>query len=390
MFVLMPVAGSQMTANVLMRDAPIGWTSPPEGSEACLSRALLSIRSNRPRVDASLPYTAYPSGRMVQIWINSPVCRFSLAGKCTICDYWEGVASENAVDKVCEYIEIHGDQYVTLLLNTCGSCFCEEELPFQSLLRIMKVIAKSLIQRVIFESHLMYVNIEKIKVLAEVLNDKEIVLEYGQESTSSQVLKYCLNKPSMLTEYKIIKDLQQNGVKVFANVVLGTPFLTVCQRIQDTVDSVHDLLQYGVDGVVLFPINIKPYTLIKYLFDYGYYKRVNALEIVKVLERFNEDELARIELAWFEPQREIQVAYPDTERGLGPRYCDQCGTAVLENLFNYRQADDGKLRRSIISQPQEKLCDCVNNLYDYNIPDIHVCYMFLENKFSQGGVYAVN
>ncbi|MDR0289996.1 MAG: hypothetical protein LBI06_03590, partial [Treponema sp.] len=252
--------------------APTSWSFPADGAEACLRRAILSIRSGRPHVDASLPFTTHLYGSMMQVWINTPPCKFSMAGCCSICDYWNGVASEDAVNKACDYIKAHGDEYSILLINTCGSCFCEQELPFLQLYRIMKAIAKTSIKSVIFESHLVYVDINNLKLLIEVLGDREVTVEYGQESTSPHVLKYCLNKPSMLINYDVTAKLQKIGVKILANVILGSPFLSVRQRIQDTIDSIHSLLACGMDGVVLFPVNIKPYTLVKYLFDHGYYK----------------------------------------------------------------------------------------------------------------------
>jgi radical SAM enzyme (TIGR01210 family) len=368
--------------------APISWTFPVNGSEACLSRAILSIRSERPHVGALLPFTTHSYGSMIQIWINTPPCRFSLKGCCSICDYWNGIASEDAVNKACDYIKAHGNEYSILLINTCGSCFCEQELPFQQLYRIVKAITKTSIKSVIFESHLVYVDINNLKLLIDVLGDREVTVEYGQESTSPHVLKYCLNKPSMLSDYDVTAELQKIGVKILANVILGSPFLSVRQRIQDAIDSIHSLLACGMDGVVMFPVNIKPYTLVKYLFDRGYYKRVNALEVVRVLEDFDETQLDRIELAWFEPHREVQAAY--TERGLSPLYCDHCGTDVLNCLLDYGRATNGKLRMDAIKQIQGITCDCQNTIYDYTLPDINVCYEFLEKNFPQGGMHAAN
>jgi radical SAM enzyme (TIGR01210 family) len=371
-----------------MTNDTVGWTLPKDGTESVLDRAILSIRSERPRVDARLPFIVYSRGDYIQIWINTPACRFSLSGKCSICDYWDGENSQDAIDLVCRYIKEHGNDYSTLLINTCGSCFCEEELPFPELLRVARAISNTSVKCIVFESHLVYVRLDNLKTLINILRDKELVVEYGQESTSPAVLKYCLNKPSMLHEYKILQELHALGVKIFVNVVLGSPFLSVRQRIQDTVDSIRSLLNNTVDGIVLFPVNIKPYTLIKYLFDNGYYVRVNAIEIVKVLENFTKNELAKIELAWFEPQREVQAAY--TERGLNPLYCEHCGKKVLEAFYKYCQEEDGASREVCIRQLQEMTCECFDTIYHDSTPDINKCYEFLEKSFPQGGVYAAN
>ena len=371
-----------------MTDETIRCISNLGDAESILDRAILSIRSTRPHVGANLPYTVYSRGDYAQIWINAPACRFSLLGKCSICDYWDGEYSKDAVEAACNYIELHGNEYVTLLLNTCGSCFCEEELPFQALLQVAQSIAKTSVSRVVFESHLSYVRLDKLKVLVDVLCGKELVVEYGQESTSPEVLKYCLNKPSMLREYTIVDSIHELGIKIFANVILGVPFLSVSKRVEDAVNSIRSLLNSSVDGIVLFPVNIKPYTLVKFLYDKGYYKRVDAIEIIKVLGCFNENDLEKIELAWFEPQREVQAAYE--EHGLSPAYSEPCGKRILNGLNNYCTQKDGVSRKYWIQQLQNIQCECIVSVNEDNCPDITKCYEFLEESFPQRGVYATN
>ena len=341
----------------------------------CLDQAILAIRSKRPKVSKSLPFTVYQSGRCVQLWVNTPACKFSLSGKCSICDYWDGEVVEDAISQACKYINNISNACDTLLLNTCGSCLCDEELPFEQLMNLVSAIAKTTVKRVILESHPAYATVEKLTSIVNVLDSKEVVLEYGQESTSPYVLQYCLNKPSMLHEFDIISTLQRREVTINANIVLGSPFLTVQNRINDAVNSIQTLLQKGIDGVVLFPVNIKPYTLVKYLYDNGYYKRVNANEIVKVLNRFSSEELKKIDIAWFEPQREELPAY--SELGLSPQYCEKCGEIILEHLLKYRDANNGTERKEILQEAEMRMCDCKNYLYDYPFSGIDEAYRFI-------------
>jgi len=368
---------------------PEGWAAPFAGSDECLSKIISKLRLYRPKVDASLPYTAYPypSGKMVQIWINTPACKFSVMGKCSICDYWNGVFSEHGIDEVCSYLDSIKFEFDTILLNTCGSVLCEEELPFPSLLRIIKTIGNTSVRTVIIETHLAYVDIAKIIVIKQLLENADIIIEYGQESTSEDVLRYCLNKPSMITHYSVIDKLHETGVKVIANVVLGSPFLTVRQRIQDASDSITDLFSRGVDGIVLFPVNIKPYTLVSYLYKRGFYKKVRIMEIVEVLKNFCADDLVRIDLAWFEPQRENLPAY--SEAGLGPELCSECGELILKSLLDFSKLIDGKKRKLIIEQMRRINCHCRNTLYEHPNQDINEIYSQLI-LFSEGNTYAAD
>lgn len=353
-----------------------------------LSKVILRMRSMRPQIDSSLPYTVFSTDRMLQIWINTPACRFGIAGKCSVCDYWDGITSQDAVDKACEYIEQYGSNYEILLLNTCGSCLCEEELSFDNLMQVMNAVAKTKIKRIILESHLAYVSVEKLNKIKATMPDKEFIVEYGQESVSPYVLKYCLNKPSMISEYEVIAELQKNGIGVIANVLLGAPFLSVHQRIEDAAFGIQELLEKGLDGIVLFPVNIKPYTLVKYLFDNGYYKRVNAAEIVKVLIRFAPEELERIGLAWFEMNMEHQSAYK--EQILPPEYCGQCGQKLYGRLTDYMGTESGTERKKILCLAEKELCGCADSLYEYPYPDINAAYKFLIDNVYKGENYAVD
>lgn len=343
-----------------------------------LDRLILSLRSKRPQVSASLPFTAYSSGKMLQIWINTPACRFSLKGKCAACDYWDGVRSESAIRGVCDYIKSLGSRYETLLLNTCGSCMCEDELPFDDLMAVVHAISETSVRRIVLETHLAYATIEKMAVIKNVLADRDVCLEYGQESTSSDVLKFCLNKPSMLLKYDVVEELQKMGVHIIANVLLGIPFLSVRQRIEDAISSIRDLLEQGIDEIMLFPVNIKPYTLVNFLYDNKLYKRVNAYEIVKVLSAFNDDELERIGLAWIEPAREKIEAYDCM--GLGPSYCEKCGRRLLEHLLEYRDSPTGRKRKKIVAKMEDETCNCIGSLYDYTYPDIKSAYEFMHKS----------
>ena len=152
-------------------------------TDMCLDQAILAIRSKRPKVSKSLSFNIYQSGRCVQLWVNTPACKFSLSGKCSICDYWDGEVVEDAINQACKYINNIGNAYDTLLLNTCGSCLCDEELPFEQLMNLVSAIAKTTVKRVILESHPVYATVEKLTSIVNVLDSKEVVLEYGQEAT---------------------------------------------------------------------------------------------------------------------------------------------------------------------------------------------------------------
>jgi uncharacterized Fe-S cluster-containing MiaB family protein len=181
----------------------------------------------------------------------------------------------------------------------------------------------------------------------------------------------------MLRNYEAISMLKNMGVKLIANVILGAPFLSVEERVSDTVKTISGLISQGIDYMVLFPVNIKPYTLVKFLYDNNYYKRVNSSEILEVLLNFNKKQLPNIDIAWFEPEHAYIPAYG--QKGLSPLYCSDCGKLLLKHLRDYNDSCDGLDRYNILLQAKRDLClSCQDDIYNYTNPDIDSAYKLIE------------
>ena len=350
------------------------------GENRLLDHVMLAIRVNRPPVKESLPFTVFSSGRTLFLWVQTPACRFSVKGKCTICDYWDGRKLSSTVESVCRYIQDKSGDYDTLLLNTCGSVLDEQELSHDDLMRILRTVAKTPIRQIILETHLAFCDLRKVNELIDVLVDRELVIEFGQESSNPNVLLYCLNKPSMLNRYSILPQLRELGVRVLANVVLGAPFLCVMSRINDAAVSIRDLFHEGIDGVVLFPVNIKEHTLVWFLYEQGLYKRVEVREMVNVLQSLEAHELEHVELAWWEGREQNNTSYESEI--IGPLCCKECGGALMSSLQQYSAETSGEKRKEIIDKAMAHGCDCERSLYNSNLPNIEWMYKFLRERFA--------
>jgi hypothetical protein len=352
--------------------------------ENLMDKAILTLRSCRPPVDPELTHTIYKHGTMLEIWLQTPACRFSKMGKCSMCDYWDGKKSHTGISLVCEYISLHTKGCDTLLINTCGSVLDDYELGFDDLLIVMDAVSKTALERVIIETHLDFVHIDKITKILSVLRSKKLIIEYGQESTNPDVLMRCLNKPSMMNDYCVLKELSNIGVLTLANVLLGSPFLSVHERIEDSINTIRELLLKPISGVVLFPVNIKQYTLVQYLYDNGYYKRVNAREIFETLRNFDDRDLDRIELAWYLPRTQNNTSY--ASQIIGVDYCENCGDRLLSALVLYEKSKKTGNRKKIVESACSMLCFCNEEryIYDYIIPSRDSCYEFLYKTLCSG------
>lgn len=84
-----------------------------------------------------------------------------------------------------------------------------------------------------------------------------------------------------------------------ANIIFGTPFLTKQEQTEDMINSVKWCFENNLDKVNLFPINIKPYTLLYKLYESGKYFPVSHKSFIEALMQIPEKYINRIYLCWY-------------------------------------------------------------------------------------------
>lgn len=61
---------------------------------------------------------------------------------------------------------------------------------------------------------------------------------------------------------EIIKLIHSFDISVIANLLVGIPFLTSKEQLKNALESIKWCEEHEIDEIDLFPINIKPYTLL--------------------------------------------------------------------------------------------------------------------------------
>lgn len=249
-------------------------------------------------------YDTFFDGRVFQICFYSTGCVHSKNGSCIMCDYGKS-RKENLTKKETEEIinEILSDLKISpnvLLLNSLGSVLDTQEMPVENMEVLLEKISKTSISVIIFETHYSSINEKILNLIKEKLSDKEIIIELGLESSNKEIRERCLNKyisnEKFIEKIKLIKSF---GFGVETNVIFGTPFLNTNEQIKDTINSINWSFENGADEVNLFPINIKPYTLLYKLYERGEYAPVLHKEFVKMLKEIKKEYIGRIYLCWY-------------------------------------------------------------------------------------------
>lgn len=322
-----------------------------------LCNAMKNIRADRELISPDNAFTYYTYGDLGLLWIQTPACRNSKQGNCTVCNYWNGNQISDVVDRVIG-ADIHFADEKILLVNTCGSCLDPYELDYPEQEKLLKWLNGVKPEEIILETHLNTLDRNSVLKVGELLPDKKVSFEIGVESVSQDVLFYSINKPFRADWVREKLELIHSvNAACIANVLMGAPFLTKEEQITDSVTTIRALLEAGVDNLVLFPVNIKPHTLPELLYKEGMYQQTRADMLVKVLEQIPEDELHKVDLSWYGEHVEKDA--------IGPYYCPKCQISLKSLIFEFVFAKKVEERKSILLKMSEQVCTCERETGDY-------------------------
>ena len=249
-------------------------------------------------------YDTFFDGKVLQICFYSIGCRFSKNGNCIMCDYGKTRKENltpNEIKEIMQEIFCNlKEQPKVLLLNSLGSILDELEIPKASIMTLLDEIAKIDIDVIIFETHYTSINKDILALIKKKLPNKQLIIELGFESSNQEYRKKYLNK--IIDNYKFIEKV--NLIKSFefdveTNIIFGMPFLSSEDQIKDTVQSILWCFQNNIDKVNLFPMNIKPYTLLYKLYETEEYSPVKHKDFIEVLKRIPKEYINKIYLCWY-------------------------------------------------------------------------------------------
>lgn len=124
----------------------------------------------------------------------------------------------------------------------------------------------------------------------------EMGFETLDDNLRSQVLHKTLIRDKFLESVEIIHKM---GDLAIANVLLGVPYLTPQEQIEECLKSIMWLIDNCVDHVVVFPVNVKPRTELFRLYNNGLYQRVSHQQIINLLNKIPDAYLPKVTLSWY-------------------------------------------------------------------------------------------
>ena len=308
------------------------------------------IRKNRPIISKDKLYSTFENNGVFQMCFRSRGCSNYLAGSCIMCDYGLGtnITKEELEFAFDEAISESKQDIKILLLNTYGSILDTNEISDECFCALLDKLKKSNIKRIIFETHYNTISGEKLKLIMEELKDKIICFELGFETSNEKIRENNLLKKIDNEKFEeTIKLIHSFGMGVIVNLLVGIPFLTTKEQLEDVLNSIEWCISNDVDEIDLFPINVKPYTLLKELYDSKEYEVISHWLLIEVLNRIPLKDLSKIYLAWY-GNRELE--YSDGKHSIFPESCKLCYDNLMEFYSQFLSNDDAEYRKKLIEK----------------------------------------
>ncbi len=329
-----------------------------------LSRVNMEAHEGRPLTPEFKKLNLWNSSdAFLHCCIESKGCRFSKeSGACIMCDY--GTGRNLNPDELHEELEKQVVPYIgqinTILIGTYGSIFDESEVSGECFEVILDFLVRYKVSTVIFETHCSTVSDEKLKKIKEKLSkDTRIIIEMGYESCDKYVLQYSLNKIISLKQLQgAITLIHKYSMKVCLNVLLGAPFLCAQDQLDSALKSIQWAFEQKADSVVIFPINIKPFTLLYKLYEKGLVAPISQWMLVDLLAGIPEKYLGKISLSWYGDRNNF---YENNEFPLIPPLdCSECHDRLFTGYSDFMKATDLKEKARIINEIKSKqtMCTC--------------------------------
>ena len=316
------------------------------------------MRDSRPNFKTDNLCDIFYSGDLLEIGFLSRQCRNDLAGSCLMCDYGRteiiGTCQEY-IDEMDDILSKYNNGVKYLLLCSNGSILDEYQIPMELLKNILSKAQNCNIPEIIIETHYLDVSEEKLNLIKGIIQ-KPVTIEMGLETINPIYQDAFFMKGIELKRYeKTISLIQRYGYNVELNLMFGLPFLSLNEQIDDAKKTIDWICLHGC-APVIFPVNIKPYTILKYIYDKKMYKPISLWALVFLLDVLNQKQLSKIIVAWYGNR---ENSYLDNTSTIFPLCCNKCHDAFFRFFRLFLETERYDLRKKLISDfLASNICDC--------------------------------
>lgn len=347
------------------------------------------IRQARSIIDDANACEIYQTNSILEVSLSRGQCANDKNGACIMCDY--GIASKSKpvkeyLQEMEQALKACDDCIRCLMLCTNGSIFNENQVERPLLEGALDLAAKCTIPRIELESHYLDINSEKLSVVKEKLKNKSVIIALGLETVNQEYQDLIIGKHINIVHFEEkIRLIKNFGFGIELNIMLGLPFLSPYEQFTDALDTLKWTYSHQCRPV-LFPINIKPYTLLMEIYKLDQYTPISHWMLLLLLEQLTDDELAQIILVWHGNRME---SYDDPALyQIPPTACKECLPIIEKFYLDFDSTDSGAERHRILKKTLHKSsCNCLHkvktSLLEKSSTEFHERYIKCTNFFER-------
>lgn len=323
-----------------------------------LSKINTYIKQERLVLNEETVCTYYYENNYLEISFENGQCSYDKVGACTMCDYGIASSKKDVSIFIEEMLRIYNlfSKVDSLMLCTNGSFLDDNQLSLDFQKSIMETASKLSCKKIYIETHYSTITYSKLELIKILFKNKIVKIELGLETINFFYQEYILNKKISVTHLKeAIVMIRSFGYIPIVNLLLGLPFLDERQQVNDILASIDWCIHNRVE-IVLFPINIKRYTLIYYLYKNGLYSPISHWEMIYVLSIIDETYLSKIDIAYWGNRDDSN----NNEITIFPSTCPKCRNLIHNFYIKYLATGNSGERKKLINDLLEShQCDCM-------------------------------
>lgn len=269
-----------------------------------------SLRGILHAVRASVPHSSFPRDhaassdirigyidgepvRRLVVTLRGPGCAWvSRGGGCVMCGHYAGTTCGD-VPSPDEYLaQFRGeiarydlsDIRVISLYNS-GSMLNPEEVPPEALSLIFRdICALAPVRKVVLETRAEYVRRETAAGLKSLLGTgKTLAVAIGLETSDDLTRAFCVNKGCSRDDISRAVRSLRGLAEIQLYILLGVPFLTELEAIEDAIRSLACARDLGADEIHIEPLTVQRYTLVERLYRIGICRLPSLYSLYEVL-----------------------------------------------------------------------------------------------------------
>jgi len=325
-----------------------------------LIRANKEIKKSRPNLPSEQICQVFHTMQLLEITFLSKQCRYDSAGTCMMCDYGcfgDTCRTEIYVDEMKNILSAYNGQFECLLLSTNGSFMDEYQIPSELYCSLLIEVGKFDIPEIDIETHYSSVTREKLQCLKDILGSKKIAIEMGLETSNPRYQDCVIMKNIDLLKFeKTILMIKEFNFNVELNVMLGMPFLSDKEQLDDALNTVQWVYDRQCKPII-FLMNIKPFTLLSHMYDNGYYSPISHWLAIILIDSIDVKKIDNLTVAWYGNREEPYQG--SKKRAVFPTSCPKCYDLIMAFYIAFNSCPNANERKLLIHGLKNSIhCNC--------------------------------